>query len=135
MHRCKRWGQTISRYRHGRPQQWDPRMDDVRDQAPDFTAMFTSLLNVMAIQETKERAAFAKQQASQASSAQIMSSASSTTDTKRAADSQNSTGSAKKRLKYNNSPSPPFDARTPQINQPKRKTHILRIQQTNRVVL
>jgi hypothetical protein len=88
-------------------------MDDVRDQAPDFTAMFTSLLNVMAIQETKERAKFAKQQASQARSAQIMSSTSSTTATKRAADSQDSTSSANKRLKTDDAPSPPFDARTP----------------------
>jgi hypothetical protein len=68
--------------------------DDVKKVAPDFTSMYTSLLNVMAIRETKQRVRKA-QQASQASSLPTSSNMTTTTK-KRPLDTQADGGDAKR---------------------------------------
>lgn len=84
------------------------RIVDVRKRlAPDFLGTFKSLLNVMAIQETKERAKLIKE-ASQASSFPTSSGAA----LKRGGASQSPTFSAK-RIRTSISPSPLPEPRTP----------------------
>lgn len=78
--------------------------DNVKRVAPDFTSMYTSLLNVMAIRETKQRARKA-QQASQVSSIPSSSNMT-TTSLKRPSDSQEYAGDAK-RVRTGNTPDRP----------------------------
>jgi hypothetical protein len=75
-------------------------IDDVEDLAPTFSAMFKSLLNVVSIQDSKERAKAAKL-ASQAISR------------KRAAESQDSKGTTKRLRTKSPQSSPPGAGSTP----------------------
>ena len=82
--------------------------------APDFLGTFKSLLNVMAIQESKERA----KQAKQAGQTTSILTPSGPTTLKRTAGSQSPEISAKRPRATSKIPSPPPDPRTP--DQPTR---------------